>query len=312
MSSRAPPHTPKMAAVASITNPVSADEFFVFHNDNNSHLRVLKKFKSDLGEPTFDFSSASVPDVPSGNIANPSSLGVVLYDNMVNVYGVLNGTTAGDLLICRLSPGFEVLQIGEAPLANTSSIAVCSDGKSKGTLFYIVNDTDRGYRIKFVKLPGTSGTGEELRILGLKPTSYLGAAYGELPGKATNGYVAYQDEDNIVTPTAGKIVNRRGLPKTPIATLFVGNYLLVYFLGSVGSGTQPDFSPIFRAVTNDVQSFTVQILDQAQPPSGYTQLTAIASPSTRNDRLGTVILSYVEKDSNSIVSFEDDLASLAV
>lgn len=50
---------------------------------------------------------------------------------------MLEGKTKGDLLICRLSPGFELLNIGSPPVATPSSIAACGNGAQTGTLFYL-------------------------------------------------------------------------------------------------------------------------------------------------------------------------------
>lgn len=55
--------------------------------------------------------------------------------HQVNVYGVVNGKS-NKLLVCRLSPGFHQLKTGTAPLASARGIAACSDGDSKGTLFF--------------------------------------------------------------------------------------------------------------------------------------------------------------------------------
>jgi hypothetical protein len=147
-----------MAAIATLSNPVSPDKYVVFYNNSNNLLASVQQLVSDLGNPLYDFSAPSISGVPTGAIANPSSLASVLFQEQVdsgfpqkrasllylltlsqiNTYGVLDGTTAKDLLVCRLSPGFELLDVGNPPLSTPSSIAACSDGHEKGTLFFLV------------------------------------------------------------------------------------------------------------------------------------------------------------------------------
>lgn len=55
----------------------------------------------------------------------------------LNVYGVLNGRTTGNLLVCRLSPAFQFLNVTSPPLASPASIAACSDGSRNGSLFFL-------------------------------------------------------------------------------------------------------------------------------------------------------------------------------
>ena len=112
-------------------------------------------------------------DVPSGNIVNTSALSAVQHagtvccdDHVVsplstslhillstfliakakltlmcfvqlNVFGVLKGNTTGTLLVCRLSPGFRLLNVGTPPLSSGLSFAACSDGANSGTLFFL-------------------------------------------------------------------------------------------------------------------------------------------------------------------------------
>ncbi|KAF8457874.1 hypothetical protein BDZ91DRAFT_743944 [Kalaharituber pfeilii] len=309
------PPPPPMAAVTSLSNPVSADEYLVFFNDKNYQLSVVKQYKTDLEKPLFDYGIAPTQDVPSGNIANPSSLTAVLFDSMICVYGVLQGTTAGDLLVCRLSPGFNLLNIGEIPLATSSCITACSDGEQNGSLFYLVIDADGVPRIRVITLPGTFSTSEQVPItFALHRTTYLGSAYGVLGSVPPSAYVGAQDIDNNVnvfsrkTEVSARISTAKGLKNTPIALVFVDQSLVVYFFGVVGAGSQPDSPPVYRAVTKGLnQGFNFKTLDQAPAPNGYTQLTAIANRSTKNDGLGSVILTYVENGSNQLVSWEDHL-----
>lgn len=92
--------------------------------------------------------------------------------------------------------------------------------------------------------------------------------------------------------------------------VFVGNHLVVYFFGLIGEGgNDPDASPVYRAVTKDLSSFNVATVSNAPSPNGYTQLAAFPNASSSKGSLGTVILSYVQKDSNQLVSWEDDLSN---
>jgi hypothetical protein len=95
--------------------------------------------------------------------------------------------------------------------------------------------------------------------------------------------------------------------------VFVRNHLVVYFFGLVGEGgNDPDASPVYRAMTNDLSSFTVVAVSNAPSPNGYTQLAAFPNASSPKGALGTVILSYVQKDSNELVSWEDDLSDSGI
>lgn len=97
------------------------------------------------------------------------------------------------------------------------------------------------------------------------------------------------------------------MKNTPISLVFVGNNLVVYFFGDVGDGIDPDASPVYRAVTTDMSSFVFTSLNNAPSPNGYTQLSAFSNPDA-GQAMGSVILTYVQKDSNQIVSWEDDLS----
>lgn len=96
------------------------------------------------------------------------------------------------------------------------------------------------------------------------------------------------------------------MKNTPIALTFVGDMLVVYFFGAVGSGVDPDASPIYRAATGDMSRFSFVQLTNAPSPNGYTQLSIIATPSGGGSE--SVILTYVQKDSEQLVSWEDDLS----
>ena len=96
------------------------------------------------------------------------------------------------------------------------------------------------------------------------------------------------------------------MKNTPIAIVFVNNVLVVYFFGAVGSGIDPDASPVYRAATEDMSRFSFVQLNNAPSPNGYTQLTALESTSSGGSE--SVILTYVQKDSEQLVSWEDDLS----
>ena len=74
---------PQMAAITSITNPVSTDKYLAFYNDANNLLGVAQQFKSNLGPPLYDFGSARAKNVPAGPIANPSTMACVLFQSQV-------------------------------------------------------------------------------------------------------------------------------------------------------------------------------------------------------------------------------------
>ncbi|KAA8895947.1 hypothetical protein FN846DRAFT_911173 [Sphaerosporella brunnea] len=305
------PALPPMAAVASLPNPISLDAYLVFYNDMNQQLGVVQQFKSDLGQPLFNFNSQATPDVPTGEIANPSAISAVIFDSMINVYGVLNGTTKGDLLLCKVSPGFALLNIGDPPLATTNSIAACSDGKQTGSLFYLVETADRGYRIRVITLPGISTSQEIQFSLQFNPTSYLGAAYGSLPGQPADAYVAVQDIDGYIhvvsqhSGLSGQIEDGAGLQNTPIACLFIGTSLIIYFFSPASTS---GISKLCRAITVDLNSFSFRTISEAPNPNGYTQLAAFSNPSSANAGLGSVILTYVQNGSNVLVSWQDSLS----
>lgn len=83
----APTPPPPMAAVTAITNPISQDQYWAFYNDANNQLGVAQQFKRDLGAPLYDFSSSAVSDVPTGALANPSSMCCVSFQSQVSLRG---------------------------------------------------------------------------------------------------------------------------------------------------------------------------------------------------------------------------------
>lgn len=72
-----------MAAITSIANPVSQENYLAFYNDANNLLGVAQQSKGNLGPPLYDFSSAASKDVPAGAIANPSSMTCTLFQSQV-------------------------------------------------------------------------------------------------------------------------------------------------------------------------------------------------------------------------------------
>lgn len=215
-----------------------------------------------------------------------------------------------------MSPGFQLLNLLNPPLANSSSISACSDGVNNGTLFYLTEDATQTYVINYITLPGTQVSPKPTNInISLNPTTYLAAAYGSLKGVPADAYVAFQNRHNqiCVCPRArnlsATITQVNGKKNTPIAMVFVGNSLVVYFFGAGNSGDPP---PVCRAVTEDLSSFSFTNLTNSPSPNGYTQLAAFPNASPQNDGLGTVILTYVQAESNTLVSWEDDLSKYKV
>jgi len=93
--------------------------------------------------------------------------------------------------------------------------------------------------------------------------------------------------------------------------VFVNNSLIVYFFGPVGSGPDPNTSPVCRAATDNLSNgFYFSVLDTAPSPNGYTQLTAFPVLASGSGSPASVILSYVQNSSNQLVSWEDDLTGL--
>ncbi|KAK1762320.1 hypothetical protein QBC33DRAFT_552284 [Phialemonium atrogriseum] len=303
-----------MAAITSLPNPVNTANYLVFYNSPNNRLAAVQQALSNLGGPLSDAGAAANTNIHSGFVANPSTLTSVLFQSTVNVYGVLDGTTKGDLFICRLSPGFELLNIGSPPVSTPSSIAACGDGGQNGTLFYLAVDGT----IRFITLPGTQTTSKPTPIsLSLNPTTYLGAVYGTFTGKSADSYVGLQTTQGRVYVCSGfseisaPIQQSNGLKNTPIAMVFVNGNLIVYFLGPVGSGPDSNTSPVCRAVTDNLlNGFYFSLLDTAPSPNGYTQLTAFPAPAPGGGSPSSVILSYVQDSSNQLVSWEDDLTGI--
>lgn len=100
------------------------------------------------------------------------------------------------------------------------------------------------------------------------------------------------------------------LQNTPIACLFVGQSLVVYYFGPVGSVPSTRGSPLMRAITQQPEKpFRIEVRPSAPTPNGYTQLTAHVDPnSTRGESGGvpaTVIISYVQDGSGQIVPYQD-------
>ncbi|KAH7027957.1 uncharacterized protein B0I36DRAFT_385878 [Microdochium trichocladiopsis] len=105
----------------------------------------------------------------------------------------------------------------------------------------------------------------------------------------------------------GTITNNKGMKKTPIFMVFVGNTLVFSYFGLVSAGNDPNAPHVVRASTKDLKTFRTTILTNAPSPNGYSQLSAIVNGSPKNEGLGTVVLTYVQAGSNLLVSWEDDL-----
>ncbi|EGY18616.1 uncharacterized protein VDAG_09142 [Verticillium dahliae VdLs.17] len=110
--------------------------------------------------------------------------------------------------------------------------------------------------------------------------------------------------------TAAPISQAKGMKNSPVALVFVGSSLVVYFFGPAGAGDDPNASPVYRAVTSDLSTFVFTSLTNAPSPNVYMQLTTFSDPAPNNGGLGTVILTHVQNDSNRLVSREDDYLSL--
>lgn len=110
--------------------------------------------------------------------------------------------------------------------------------------------------------------------------------------------------------TAAPISQAKGMKNTPVALVFVGSSLVVYFFGPAGAGDDPNASPVYRAVASDLSTFVFTSLTNAPSPNVYMQLTTFSDPAPNNGGLGTVILTHVQNDSNRLVSREDDYLSL--
>ena len=97
---------------------------------------------------------------------------------------------------------------------------------------------------------------------------------------------------------------------TPIACLFLGPRLVVYWFDPVGSGSSTDGSPLMRAVLeNPGGDFNVTTINDAPTPNGYTQLTAFINPSSLSvgGASGTALVTYVQNSSNDLHTYTDSL-----
>lgn len=310
-----------MVAVTSITNPVNTTEYIVFYNDVNSQLASSQDSKAKPSLQTYDYNTAADPQVPTGPLLNPSSVTAVLLNYAVSVYGVIQGKPAANQLICRLSPGFERLNIGESvPLAAQYAIAACSDSEGIGYLFYVVSD-DGTPAIYSIQLPGTESTSQYVPFsISYNPNTYIGAVYGVLGEGNPSYFLAAQAQVkrdgrihifNGETEQEKPIVGGRAVENSPIAMLFHGKALVVYFFGPVGSGQQPDTSPVCRAVATDFNTgFNYTLLDGAPAPRAFTQLAAVSNPpqgGPGDNGLGSIILTYCQNASNQLLSWVDPM-----
>ncbi|PNH26363.1 hypothetical protein BJF96_g10319 [Verticillium dahliae] len=152
--------------------------------------------------------------------------------------------------------------------------------------------------------------------INLYPTTYLVAAYGSLKDHPAESYVGLQNIRNEIyicsrlNNLSAPISQAKGMKNTPVALVFVGSSLVVYFFGPAGAGDDPNASPVYRAVASDLSTFVFTSLTNAPSPNVYMQLTTFSDPAPNNGGLGTVILTHVQNDSNRLVSREDDYLSL--
>lgn len=117
----------------------------------------------------------------------------------MNVYAVLAGTPKNSLLVCKVSPGFELTTVGsQAPLASAFSIAAASNsGGTQGTLFYLGLKSTTSVKLYSLHLPGTKMQPTQVNLsLGFNSQSYLGAAYGTLSDATPQAYCVVQADDN--------------------------------------------------------------------------------------------------------------------
>ncbi|PNH26288.1 hypothetical protein BJF96_g10400 [Verticillium dahliae] len=100
--------------------------------------------------------------------------------------------------------------------------------------------------------------------INLYPTTYLVAAYGSLkdhPAESRPHLPGQRHEEH------------------PVALVFVGSSLVVYFFGPAGAGDDPNASPVYRAVASDLSTFVFTSLTNAPSPNVYMQLTTFSDPA---------------------------------
>ncbi|GES61457.1 hypothetical protein BJF96_g10319 [Aspergillus terreus] len=92
---------------------------------------------------------------------------------------------------------------------------------------------------------------------------------------------------------------------TPIACVFLGNRLIVYYFNPGG----PRGAPLMRTVVTSTEKVDTKDLPAATAPNGYTQLSAFINPNSINPTgiSGDVIITYVESGSNQIIQYTDSL-----
>lgn len=162
----------------------------------------------------------------------------------------------------------------------------------------------------------------------IHPQTYLGAAYGKLGSSSSpDAFVAMQDNHNHIhvfsqhEELSGRIKDS-AMKTTPIACVFVGSTLLVYYLGPVGSGSSTSDPPLRRAVTGKggLGEIHSEILDDAPTPAVLTQLAALAVEGAGGSAgAGSggwegkrVELTYVQAEENELVSWVDPLENVDV
>lgn len=98
---------------------------------------------------------------------------------------------------------------------------------------------------------------------------------------------------------------------TPIACVFVGSHMVVYYFNPVGSSvTSPSGTPLMRSTTGSKgDTFVTNSVPDAPLPNGYTQLTAIVAPALSNTdgSSATVFITYQQTGSNELVTAVDNL-----
>ncbi|KAF5644979.1 uncharacterized protein FTJAE_2603 [Fusarium tjaetaba] len=322
-----PTDTP-VAAIASLANPAGANNFLIWYNDSTTaQLLALTNAYVGFGDGgsaiehkphdlELNFGPA---DVPSGNILATSALTAAVHHGTLNVYGVLAAKQGGSL-VCRLSPGFLLLNVGSPPLASAFSIAACSDLNNNGVLFFLGDKGNGNVRLYSLELPGVVPSPSQVSLsLIFNAASYLGAAYGTLPNTTPQAFAVVQDSDGALHLTSAdgniqKQVNggKKALMNTPIAALFIDKRLVVYWFDPVGSSGTTDGSPLMRATLRGPgDDFTVKTLTAAPTPNGYTQLTAFVNPASVSvgGGSGTALITYVQNSSNTLTTYPDHLES---
>ncbi|OOQ89323.1 hypothetical protein PEBR_27417 [Penicillium brasilianum] len=241
----------KMAAIATILNPLATgEELTTYWNSNSGDLVMVHRKTPENPEP---LKLEDVETSEIGTIKNPSSIAAVHYNGSIRVYAITNDPDANKetnaapkAILKQVSPTVESLTPSIAVTASASLAGIASSNHDKAWLYFLNTDTTKRTQIQECTLGNHSKPKKfELETL---PNTYLAAVYQSFE-QTTRRLVFFQtpSSDTDVNPihvvdfgsdalsTSTLDITRSAKPRTPLAACIAKasngtEYIYIYFV----------------------------------------------------------------------------------